>query len=155
MDGLQTRKSAAILIVATLGFKEIIKEYVLIKKPADIKSSEITDRKVYLNRRTFMRGAVLTGSVLATGFVYRKLNPPGAVIESRPKIAQVMSPPTDEAIRRGFRANEPLTSLADITNYNNFYEFDTEKRAVAAAAQNFVTRPWAVSVEGQIGRAHV
>jgi len=155
LNGLQTRKSAAILIVATLGFKEIIKEYVLIKKPADIKSSEITDRKVYLNRRTFMRGAVLTGSVLATGFVYRKLNPPGAVIESRPKIAQVMSPPTDEAIRRGFRANEPLTSLADITNYNNFYEFDTEKRAVAAAARNFVTRPWAVSVEGLVNKKRI
>jgi methionine sulfoxide reductase catalytic subunit len=49
-------------------------------------------------------------------------------------------------MRKGFRADEALTSLADITNYNNFYEFDTEKRGVASAAQSFVTRPWQVAV---------
>ena len=39
----------------------------LIKKSTDIKSSEVTDEKVYLNRRLFMRGAILAGSVAATG----------------------------------------------------------------------------------------
>ena len=38
----------------------------VIKKNDDIKSSDITDQKVYLNRRFFMRGAVLAGSVAAT-----------------------------------------------------------------------------------------
>ena len=58
----------------------------LIKKAPDIKSSEVTDEKTYLNRRLFIRGAVLAGSVAATGFIYRKLNPPTAVVEERPKL---------------------------------------------------------------------
>src|SRR2546421_8106324 len=127
----------------------------LIKKPSDIKSGKITDQKVYLNRRLFMRGAVLAGSVTATGLLYRKLNPPPAVVEERPKIAGLVKPPTDEAIRDGFKANEPLTSFEDITNYNNFYEFSTEKGSVAEGARGFVTRPWAVEVGGLVGERRV
>ena len=127
----------------------------LIRKPAEIKSSEITDQRVYLNRRLFMRGAILAGSVTATGLLYRKLNPPPAVVEERPKIAGLVKPPTDEAIRGGFKVNEPLTSLEDITNYNNFYEFSTEKRSVATEARGFVTRPWAVEVGGLVGKPKV
>src|SRR5947208_7836406 len=122
----------------------------LIRKPAEIKSSEITDQKVYLNRRLFMRGAILAGSLTATGHLYRKLNPPPATVEERPKIAGLVKPPTDEAIRGGFKVNEPLTSFADITNYNNFYEFSTEKRSVASEARGFVTRPWTVEVAGLV-----
>ena len=127
----------------------------LIKKSADIKSNEITDQKVYLNRRLFMRGAVLAGSVTATGLLYRKLNPPPAIVEERPKIAGLVKPPTDEAIQGGFKVNEPLTSFEDITNYNNFYEFSTEKRSVAEEARGFVTRPWAVEVGGLAGKPKV
>ena len=127
----------------------------LIKKPSDIKSSEITDQKVYQNRRLFMRGAVLAGSVTATGLLYRKLNPPPAIVEERPKIAGLVKPPTDGAIRGGFKVNEPLTSFEDITNYNNFYEFSTEKRSVAEEARGFVTRPWAVEVGGLAGKPKV
>jgi sulfoxide reductase catalytic subunit YedY len=50
---------------------------------------------------------------------------------------------------------EKQTSFEDITNYNNFYEFSTDKRAVAEAAQNFVTRPWTVSVEGLVNKPKV
>ena len=127
----------------------------LIKKPSDIKSREITDQTTYLNRRFFMRGAILAGSVTATGLLYRKLNSPPAVVEERPKIAGLVKPPTDEAIRGGFKVNEPLTSLEDITNYNNFYEFSTEKRSVATEARGFVTRPWAVEVGGLVGKPKV
>jgi sulfoxide reductase catalytic subunit YedY len=98
----------------------------LIKKPDDIKSSEITDQKTYLNRRLFMRATILAGSAIGTGFLYRKLNPPAAVVEEQPKIAGIVKPPSDEAMRNGFKVNEPLTSFDDITNYNNFYEFSTE-----------------------------
>jgi len=124
----------------------------LIKKPADVKSSEITDKKNYLNRRFFIRGAILAGSVTATGLLYRRLNPPPAVVEERPKVVGLIKPPSDEAIRSGFTVNEPLTSFEDITNYNNFYEFSTEKRAVASEARGFVTRPWAVSIEGLVNK---
>ena len=124
----------------------------LIQKPSDIKSSEITDRKVYLNRRLFMRGAILAGTTVATGLIYRKLNPPAAVVESRPKIEGVVTSPTDEAIRNAFRTDERLTSLEDITNYNNFYEFSTVKEEVASAARGFITRPWAVDVGGLVNK---
>ena len=124
----------------------------LIKKQDDIKPSEITDRSVYLNRRLFMRGAILAGSAAATGLLYRKLNPPPAQIVEQPKIAGVIPASSDEAVRNGFKVNEPLTSLEDITNYNNFYEFDTEKRGVASAARGFVTRPWIVEVSGLVNK---
>ena len=122
-------------------------------KLPNVPASEITPEHVYFNRRMFMRGAVLAGSVAATGFLYRKLNPPSAVTEERPKIGDLVTPPTDEAMRKGFRTDEPLNSLEDITNYNNFYEFDTEKRGVATAARKFVTRPWQVAVEGLVNKA--
>src|SRR5260221_8255664 len=124
----------------------------VIKKPADIKSSEITDQKVYLNRRLFIRGAILAGSAAATGLLYRKLNPPAAVIEERPKIADLVKPSTDDALARDFRVNEPQTSFVDITNYNNCDEFSTERRAVASEARGFVTRPWTVEVGGLVNK---
>ncbi len=99
-----------------------------------------------------MRGAILAGSVTASGLIYRKLNPPSAVVEERPKIAGLVKPPTDEALRNGFKVDEAPTSFEDITNYNNFYEFSTEKRAVAAAARHFVTRPWTIEVGGLVNK---
>lgn len=124
----------------------------LIKKPADIKSSEITDQKVYLNRRLFIRVAMLAGSAAATGFLYHELNPPTATVEERPRIAGLVTPPADDAIKKGFKVDDPPTSLEDITNYNNFYEFSTEKRAVASAAHGFVSRPWTVEVGGLVNQ---
>jgi sulfoxide reductase catalytic subunit YedY len=124
----------------------------LIKKPDDIKSSEITDQKTYLDRRLFIRGAVLAGSVAATGFIYRKLNTASSVVAEQPTIAGVVTTPSDEAMRKGFKVNEALTSLEDITNYNNFYEFSTQKASVASAAKGFVTRPWTVEVGGLVNK---
>ena len=63
----------------------------LIKKPDDIKSSEITDPQVYLNRRNFMRVAALAGTTAATALLYRQLNPPPPVLEQREKIADVIT----------------------------------------------------------------
>src|SRR5262245_31766074 len=124
----------------------------LIKKPDDIKSSEITDQKVYLNRRLFLRGAILAGSATATGLVYRKLNPPPSAVAEQPRIAGIVQPPSDDALRKGFKVNEALTSFEDITNYNNFYEFSTVKESVASAARNFVTRPWTLEVGGLVNK---
>src|SRR5688500_8428555 len=107
----------------------------LIKKPADIKSSEITDKKLYLNRRMFMRGAVLAGTTAATALLYRQLNPPPAVVEKGARIADVIPAVPAEAAKNGFSVSDKLTSFEDITNYNNFYEFSTEKRSVAAEAR--------------------
>jgi len=82
------------------------------------------------------------------------LNPPAAELPKGQAI-QVAdhSSPSDSG--NGFSTSEARTSLEDITNYNNFYEFSTEKRSVASAAKGFVTRPWTVSVEGLVNKPKV
>ncbi|MGB7923514.1 MAG: protein-methionine-sulfoxide reductase catalytic subunit MsrP [Pyrinomonadaceae bacterium] len=127
----------------------------LIKRPGDIKSSEITDKNVYLNRRNFMRGAALAATATATGLVYRKLNPPPPQTRPGVKIADVVKPAPEESAAKGFSTTEKPTSLEDITNYNNFYEFSTDKRGVAEEAQGFISRPWSVSVEGLVNKPKV
>jgi methionine sulfoxide reductase catalytic subunit len=117
----------------------------LIKKPEDIKSSEITDRSLYLTRRSFMRGAALAASTLGTAWLYRRFTVQGEGAQVGEKIADVQAAPG-----AGQVINESLTSYQDITHYNNFYEFSTQKEAVAAKAKNFITRPWMVEVGGLV-----
>ncbi len=125
----------------------------LIKKPDDIKSSEITDEKTYLGRRTFMRGAVLLATTTATGLLYRQLALRPRIVQPSVDIADLQPQPTAPAA--AWAINEKPTPFEDITNYNNFYEFSTSKGAVAEEAQNFVTRPWTVAVEGLVNKPKV
>ncbi|MDT4896194.1 MAG: methionine sulfoxide reductase catalytic subunit [Acidobacteriota bacterium] len=127
----------------------------LIKKPDDIKSSEITPKKVYLNRRTFMRGAALLASTAATGFLYREFNAPPQPRVEGAKLAEVVKPEAKDAAASGFTVNEELTPFEDITSYNNFYEFTTDKRDVAGVSRNFITRPWTVAVEGLVNKPKI
>ena len=116
----------------------------LIKDSDDIKSSEITDEKNYWNRRNFIRGGILAATTTATGLVYRKLNPPNLT-------AKKLNPEELKAKEGYFTAEgEAANDFADITNYNNFYEFTTSKEGVARRAKNFVTRPWTVEVGGLV-----
>jgi methionine sulfoxide reductase catalytic subunit len=117
----------------------------LIKKADDIKSTEITDKNLYLSRRLFIRGAALAGSAVATGFIYRYFTSHGEVAQTGEKIADLQeAPPITPSI------NEKLTSYEDITHYNNFYEFSSDKLEVANKARRFVSRPWTVTVEGLV-----
>jgi methionine sulfoxide reductase catalytic subunit len=122
----------------------------LIKKPEEIKSSEITDQKTYLNRRLFIRAAVMAGTATASTLLYRTLNPPPAETPKGDKFTAVVKPPQEEGLQEGYTVEDKLTPLEEITNYNNFYEFDTSKSGVAYAAQGFVTKPWSVSVGGLV-----
>jgi sulfoxide reductase catalytic subunit YedY len=106
-------------------------------------SSEITPENVYLNRRNFIRAGLLAGTAVATGLTYRFFNPqPIASVETQ-EFASVEAPKTVSEV------GSP-NSLEDISNYNNFYEFSTDKRAVAKKAQKLVTRPWTVEVGGLV-----
>jgi sulfoxide reductase catalytic subunit YedY len=128
----------------------------VIKKSDEIKSSEITDRSVYLNRRNFMRGAALAATTAATGLFYRKLNSPPVPQAPGIKIADVVKPPVATTdVSSAFTTMEKQTPFQDITHYNNFYEFDTDKAGVADAAAKFVTRPWSVAVEGLVNKPKV
>jgi sulfoxide reductase catalytic subunit YedY len=122
----------------------------LIKRAERIPSSEITDKKVYLNRRNFMRGAALLATAIGTGALYRNLNQPPQPTPRGEKLAGVQPPPSEAR-----STNEKLTSFEDITSYNNFYEFSTDKQAVAGKARGFVTKPWTVRVEGLVNKPRV
>jgi sulfoxide reductase catalytic subunit YedY len=115
----------------------------VVKKPNEIKSSEITDEQTYLNRRNFIRAGLLAGTTLATAGAYRFLNPqpPKAVVTS--EIQDIIKP-------ANFRTEEKFNTFEEITNYNNFYEFSTSKTAVAREAENFITRPWTIEVGGLV-----
>jgi sulfoxide reductase catalytic subunit YedY len=128
----------------------------LIKKPDDVKSSEITDRKVYLNRRSFMRGAAFAaafvGSTAATGFLYRRLLAPEI---QQPTPAGRTAPGAPSAARQWGLPGEEATPYQDVTSYNNFYEFGIDKYSPARRAQALVTRPWTIAVEGLVNKPKV
>ena len=113
----------------------------LIKKPSEIKSSEITDEKLYCNRRHFL----LTAATAAAGAVIAacKKSPP-------PNVATAPLPKLEGIVKSSFTVDEPINSLKDITSYNNFYEFGTDKSDPAANAHTLITRPWTVAVEGEV-----
>jgi sulfoxide reductase catalytic subunit YedY len=109
---------------------------VLIKKPSDIKPSEITSHTNYLNRRQFMRaGAIAGGALLASPAL-------GAVI---PEERRARLPDVAES---AFSTDETPNSYEDITTYNNFYEFGTGKGDPAVNARDFKPRPWTITVDG-------
>ncbi len=119
----------------------------LIKNPSDIKPSEITDKKLYLNRRQFMLAASAGTAALATGVGSLALLGPSSSAQTGKKLEGIQKSP--------YSTNEPLNSYKDITNYNNFYEFGTDKYSPAKYAHTLQTRPWTVAVEGAVKRPRV
>jgi sulfoxide reductase catalytic subunit YedY len=114
----------------------------LIGKPPEIPSSAITPKDQYLNRRRFLSGAA-SAAVLALGAerLGEVLSPRvGALAGTR--LETVKSPLTT--------TGETLTSVNDITSYNNFYEFGVDKDQPAKNAGRLPTRPWTVQVDGMV-----
>ena len=130
----------------------------LLKDPNKILPQETTPAAIYFNRRNFIRAGILAASAVTTGLVYRKLNPVGTgsgkTIETA-KIEGITSSIATSADNSGFRIDEPQTSLENITHYNNFYEFSTDKEEVAAKAVNFKTSAWQVAVEGLVNKPKI
>ncbi len=125
-------------------------------QPKPIPSSEITPEHVYLNRRNFMRAGVAAASVAATAAAYRWLNGAGPMAVTTPMIpGLVPAPAGPEGLASGFRVDEPQTPLDGVSNYNNFYEFTTDKEGVASAAAGFVARPWTLEVGGMAHKPKV
>ena len=99
----------------------------LIKKPADIPYSEITPKGTYFNRRTFLAGI------------------PAAFLSARALKAGTKLP---NVTKSKHTLDEKINSFQDVSTYNNFYEFGTDKGEPSQYAKNFKTQPWTVSVEG-------
>ena len=116
----------------------------LIKKVPDIPSSEITPKTLYRNRRKFLASAALAGAAAATGAVLREVISPSTVALAGNKIDGIQKSP--------FSTTETVTPSKDVTTYNNYYEFSTDKDGPAKLAQKFRTRPWKVKIDGLVDK---
>ena len=102
----------------------------LITRPADIRYSEITPKDIYMNRRKFLAAV------------------PAAFLGARQLRAGNKLPVT----KSKYTLDEKINSFQDVSTYNNFYEFGTDKDEPSKYAKNFKTEPWTVSVEGQCAK---
>ncbi|MBO9880430.1 MULTISPECIES: protein-methionine-sulfoxide reductase catalytic subunit MsrP [Xanthomonas] len=102
-----------------------------------VPSREITDEAVYRDRRRLLQALALTPVAGLVGCADAEPPaPPKTVV-------------TPEQARSGFRTNEELTRYEDVTSYNNFYEFGTDKTDPSKAAKTLRTSPWSVKVSGE------
>ncbi|MBZ5533119.1 MAG: protein-methionine-sulfoxide reductase catalytic subunit MsrP [Acidobacteriia bacterium] len=119
----------------------------LIKKPNDIPSSEITPKSSYVNRRTFLTGAVAAAGAALAGGLY--LRNSGASVDL-PSTVQAAGAKLTGIVKSPFSTTEKPNSFKDITTYNNYYEFSTDKYEPNGLSANFRTRPWTVAIEGLV-----
>ena len=120
----------------------------LIKRPSDIRSSEITDRKAYLNRRQFIQAAGGTAAAAALGVLGSERGlqaatpaPHGRKLENVKPSAFSVDPKV-----------EKLNKWEEITTYNNYYEFGVDKDSPSMSVGKFNPEPWTVTVDGECGK---
>jgi len=110
-------------------------------KSIPVRSSEITPYSQYLSRRDFMKAAgVLAGSALLASCAPKatETSVPGTAMPDLPTKMDEMG--------------DPANSFEDISNYNNYYEFTTDKTGVAPLAKKFKPSPWTVEVSGLVSK---
>ncbi|UCF20807.1 MAG: protein-methionine-sulfoxide reductase catalytic subunit MsrP [Gemmatimonadota bacterium] len=110
----------------------------LIRRAPEIKESEVTDERLYVDRRRFIRTAAGAGAGLGLASAF----------------APLLACEGDAGDRAGSASDqeEELTPFEDVTTYNNFYEFGTDKSDPARNAHTLRTRPWTVTVEGECSK---
>lgn len=117
----------------------------LIKTDRPIPSSEITTESSYLKRRQFIgAGAALASGALLAGC--------GRAMGSAQGAGQLEYRQARPGGENGFYTDEALTPFEDITSYNNFYEFGTDKGDPARLGKHFRVEPWSVAVEGEVAK---
>ena len=116
----------------------------LIKREMDLKWSDVTPHRVYLNRRKFLLGAGAASTALLAGKRLFDLAEPPITARASTKLSGIVKGP--------FSTDEKITPEESVTTYNNFYEFGTDKGDPSKNAQKFKTSPWTVSVEGEVNK---
>jgi sulfoxide reductase catalytic subunit YedY len=106
----------------------------LIRKPADLRYSDVTPKPLYVNRRSFLAGSLALSAFGALAGTARA-----------GKLGDFKKTPYNAG-------DEKVTPLEAITHYNNFYEFGTDKEDPAKNATNFRTSPWTLKVEGEVAK---
>lgn len=119
----------------------------LIKKPDAIKSSEITDKGLYLSRRDFMGISARSLGAVAAGMAA-----PGLLLGSQ-EVAASTATKLSGLRKSPLSTDESLTPYKDVTSYNNFYEFGTDKYSPAKLADSLNPRPWTIAIEGEVKKA--
>jgi sulfoxide reductase catalytic subunit YedY len=119
----------------------------LIRRPSDLPSSEITPEAAYLNRRAFLAAAGTVAGAVGLGAIGGGLSP-------RALHAAVLAQQDPQAVGKpyGLQSDDKPTPWADVTSYNNFYEFGTGKDEPAELAKSFKAKPWTVKVDGLVGK---
>ena len=116
----------------------------LIRKAPDLTYADVTPKSVYLDRRRFLRAMGIVGATAVAGKSLFDLALP-------PQVAFAATKFTNLA-KSDFSTSEKQNSYEDVTHYNNFYEFGTDKSDPAKNAKNFNTSNWVVSVEGEVAK---
>jgi len=107
-------------------------------RPVGIAPSQITPEHLYLNRRQWLAGAAAVAGTAAS------IMPPALLVQAAPAAT------TPQVARNArYSVKDAPNSFEDITSYNNFYEFGTEKDDPKAKAGSLRTRPWSVTVDGE------
>ena len=107
----------------------------LIRRPADIRPSEITPPEVYAERRRFLAGALAMAGGALLAPAAGAGTPTGTALAARRNVA--------------FSTTEAPNSWDDVTGYNNYYEFGTDKADPAANAGHLRVTPWTVTGGGE------
>jgi sulfoxide reductase catalytic subunit YedY len=110
-----------------------------------VRPSEVTPEHIYLNRRQFLKamGIVSAGALIAAACGPASHQP----------VAQATLPPDLHVNAKTDELGAPLNTYEEITNYNNYYEFTTDKAGVAELSKDFKTSPWQVQVYGLVNKS--
>jgi sulfoxide reductase catalytic subunit YedY len=116
----------------------------LIRRAPELTYADITPESVYLNRRKFLQALGIAGAAAAAGKGLFDLAFPTRSAFAATKFASLAKSP--------FSTTEKQNTYEDVTHYNNFYEFGTDKGDPAKNSKNFNTSNWIVSVEGEVSK---
>jgi len=112
------------------------------RKDSEPKSSQITPKSVFLDRRKFLKSAAASGLIPALG-PFAMANRANAALTGK-VLPNVSKSP--------YGATLTPTKSSYVTSYNNFYEFGTGKEDPAVLARDFEPKPWSVVVDGEVGK---
>jgi methionine sulfoxide reductase catalytic subunit len=124
----------------------------LLKRQADIRSSEITDEKLYVRRREFMRLAGSAAVVAAAGPLIASCRGDAMSAGTLADPLETGQTPLPSVKPKVVTTDETLNSFEDITSYNNFYEFGTNKDDPQRYAGKLKTSPWKVKIDGHVAK---
>ena len=118
----------------------------------EIAAREITPREVFEQRRTIIRAAAAGtfGAALAPFFGREALAQTGSSTLTPATSPNADSVKLPARVNAKYALKEKLTRYKDITTYNNFYEFGTDKADPAQYSHTLITKPWTVAVEGHV-----